>query len=263
VEVAGQRGQRQGNSFWQEHYKLMCGNIPDVVHTKTFDRPPQRRSQNVQMSYSNIARGRESPLTTQTQTDAVDDASVDTTVASNLSRQDNTNVSGLSMVTGLSIMKKRMEEIDKQRDDFNTKQQRMDDSISTVTSSVSKLTADILAVRIDMNKMSDKLEARFNQLIAILESAPPPAGNSSPTRKIARSTNKSVSSASPGRSPQAPFGGVVTQLKYPTPPASPSKANNAGTWANRCDSDDEQDAVMDSSASILMEVDSAQAEVEP
>jgi hypothetical protein len=43
-------------------------------------------------------------------------------------------------------MKKRMEEIDKQRDELTTKQQRMDDSISSVTSLVSKLTADILAV---------------------------------------------------------------------------------------------------------------------
>jgi hypothetical protein len=51
VEVAGQKGQGQGNTF------LMCGSIPEVVHKNTFDRPPQRRSHNVQMSYSDIAGG--------------------------------------------------------------------------------------------------------------------------------------------------------------------------------------------------------------
>jgi hypothetical protein len=52
----------------------------------------------------------------------------------------------MSMITGLSLMKKWMEEIDNKSEAFTTKQQRMDESISTVTSSVSKLTAYILAV---------------------------------------------------------------------------------------------------------------------
>jgi hypothetical protein len=90
---------------------------------------------------------------------------VDTTVVCNLSRQENTNMLGLSVVMGLSVIKKRMEEIDKKRYEFTTKQQRMDDS---VTSLVSELTADILAVIIDMKNMSDKLEHKFNQIIAIL-----------------------------------------------------------------------------------------------
>jgi hypothetical protein len=67
VEEAGKKGQGQGKSFWKDNYKLMCGSIPEVVHTNTFDRPHQRRSQNVDMMYSDIARGRESPVTTQMQ----------------------------------------------------------------------------------------------------------------------------------------------------------------------------------------------------
>jgi hypothetical protein len=77
-------------------------------------------------------------------------------------------------------MKKQMEEIDNQREAFTMKQQRMDEGISTVTSSVSKLSADILAVRIDMNIMSDKLEKKFNEIIALL------ATTQTPTRKVAR-----------------------------------------------------------------------------
>jgi hypothetical protein len=78
------------------------------------------------------------------------------------------------MITGISLMKKRMEEIDNQREEFTTKQQRMDESNSTVTSSVSKLSTDILAVRIDMNIMSDKLEKKFNEIIALLATTQTP-----------------------------------------------------------------------------------------
>jgi hypothetical protein len=84
-----------------------------------------------------------------------------------------------------------MEEIDNQRVAFTTKQQRMDESISTVTSPVSKLSADILAVRIDMNIMSDKLEKKFNKIIDLLATTQTPAIPSSPTRKVARGANSS------------------------------------------------------------------------
>jgi hypothetical protein len=109
---------------------------------------------------------------------------------SNIYRQE-TNDSGMNMITGLSLMKKRMEEIDNQREEFMTKTQIMDEIISTVTSSVSKLSADILAVRIDMNIMSDKLEKKFNKIIALLATTQTPAMSSSPTRKVAWGTNSS------------------------------------------------------------------------
>jgi hypothetical protein len=84
-------------------------------------------------------------LTTQSQNNSQDGAIVDTTIASNVSCQE-TNDSGMKMIMGLSLMKKRMEEIDIQREVFTTKQQIMDERIITVTSSVSKLSANILAV---------------------------------------------------------------------------------------------------------------------
>jgi hypothetical protein len=172
VEVSGNNAQAQVKSFWQKHYKLMSGTIPEVVDTNMFDRPHQRRPPTVHMAYSDIARSSGSPLN-QSQTNSQDGESVDTTIASNISRQE-TNDSGMNMITGLSLMKKRMEEIDNQREAFTTKQQRMDESISTVTSSVSKLSADVLAVRIDMNIMSDKLEKKFNDIIALLATTLPP-----------------------------------------------------------------------------------------
>jgi hypothetical protein len=56
VEVSGQNAQAQGTSFWQEHYKLMIGTITEVVDTKKFNRPHQRRPQIVYLLYSDIVR---------------------------------------------------------------------------------------------------------------------------------------------------------------------------------------------------------------
>jgi hypothetical protein len=140
------------------------------------------------------------------------------------------------MITGLSLMKKWMEEIDNQSEAFTTKQQRMEIRISTVTGSVSKLSADILAVRIDMNIMSDKLEKISNEIIALLATTQTAAMPSSPTRKVARGTNKSpVKHATSEKGPVEAFGGDVTQRKMPSPPASPSRKVNAEMWANMCD----------------------------
>jgi hypothetical protein len=258
VEVSGKNAQAQGKLFWQEHYKLMSGTIPEVVDTNMFDRPHQRRPQTVHMPYSDIARSSGSPLT-QSQNNSQDGASVDTTIASNVSHQE-TNDSGMNMITGLSLMKKRMEEIDNQREAFTMKKQRMDESISTVTSSVSKLSADILAVRIDMNIMSDKLEKKFNDIIDLLATTQTPAIPSSPSRKVARGMNSSpVKHAAPKKGHGEAFGGVVTQRKTQSPPASPARKGNAETWANMCDVE-AQEEYMHSSVNILMEVDSAEAE---
>jgi hypothetical protein len=72
------------------------------------------------MSYSDMARVRESLLKTQSQNNNQYYASVDTTIVSNVSRQEK-NDSGMSTITGISLMKKRMEEIYNQREAFTTK----------------------------------------------------------------------------------------------------------------------------------------------
>jgi hypothetical protein len=258
VEVSGKNARAQGKSFCQDHYKLMSGTIPEVVDTNMFDRPHQRRLPTFHMTCSDISRSSGSSLT-QSQNNSQDGESVDTTIASNVSRQE-TNDSGMNMIMGLSLIKNRMEEIDNERELFKTKKQRIDKSISTVTSSVSKLLANILAVRIDMNIMSNKLEKKFNDIIAILATTQNPAIPGLPTRKVARGANSSpVKHAAPKKGHVEAFGGVVTQRKTQSPPASPVRKVNAETWANMCD-EEAQEEYMHSSVNILMEVDSVEAD---
>jgi hypothetical protein len=157
-------------------------------------------------------------------------------------------------------MKKRMEEIDNQREAFTMKQQRINKSISTVTSSVSKLSADILAVRIDMNIMSDNLEKKFNQIIYLLATTQTPVMPSSPTRKVARGANSSpLKHAALKKGHVKAFGGVVTQRKNQSLPASPARKVNAETWANMCD-EEAREKYMHSIVNILMEVYLAEAD---
>jgi hypothetical protein len=114
-----------------------------------------------------------------------------------------------------------------------------------------------------MNIMSDKLEKKFNEIIALLTTTQTPVVPSSPTRKVARGTNKSpVKHASSEKEAVEAFDGVVTQRKSPSPPTSPPRKVNAETWANMCDEED-QEKNMSSSVDILMEFDSAEAEGNP
>jgi hypothetical protein len=111
-----------------------------------------------------------------------------------------------------------------------------------------------------MNIMSDKLEKKFNEIIALLATTQTPVIPSSPTRKVARETNTSPGKhVSSNKGPVEAFDGVVTQRKTQSPPASPSRKVNAETWANICD-EEAQEEYMHSSVNIPMEVDSADAE---
>jgi hypothetical protein len=108
-----------------------------------------------------------------------------------------------------------------------------------------------------MNIMSDKLEKKFNEIIALLATTQTSAMPSSPTRKVARGTNKSpVKNSTSEKGPVEAFGGVVTQRKSQSPTASPPRKTNAETWVNMCD-EEAQEETMSSSVNILMEVDSA------
>jgi hypothetical protein len=109
-----------------------------------------------------------------------------------------------------------------------------------------------------MNIASDKLEKKFNEIIALLATTQTPAMPSSPTRKVARVTNSSpVKHAKKGQ--VKAFVGVVKQRKTQSQPASPARKVNVETWSNMCD-EEAQEEYIHSSVNILMEVDSAEAD---
>jgi hypothetical protein len=135
----------------------------------------------------------------------------------------------------------------------------MDEIIIIATSSVSKPSSDILEVRIDMITMSDKLKKKFNDIIALLATTQTPVMSSSPTRKVDHGKNTSpVKHVASNKGPVEAFGGVVTQRKTQSLPASSSRKVNAETWANMCH-EEAQEEYMHISVNILMEVDSSES----
>jgi hypothetical protein len=77
---------------------------------------------------------------------------------------------------------------------------------------------------------------------------------------MARGTNSSpVKHAASKKGHVDAIGGVVTQRKTQTPPASLARKVYAETWANMCD-EEAQEEYMHSSVNIMMEVDSAEAD---
>jgi hypothetical protein len=73
-------------------------------------------------------------------------------------------------------------------------------------------------------------------------------------------TNKSpVKHSALNKGPVEAFGGVVTQIKTQSPPASPSRKVNAETWENVCDKE-AQGEYMHISVNIMMEVYSDEAD---
>jgi hypothetical protein len=77
---------------------------------------------------------------------------------------------------------------------------------------------------------------------------------------VTRGTNEfPVKHATLEKVPVEAFGGVVTQRKSQSPPASPKRKADGETWAKMCDEEAQEDNLF-SSVNILMEVDSAEDE---
>jgi hypothetical protein len=81
--------------------------------------------------------------------------------------------------------------------------------------------------------------------------------NTNSYEKSGRGTNSSpVKHAASKKGHVDACGGVVTQRKTQSPPASPARKVNAETWANMCDEDVQEEYMQTS----VMEVDSAEAD---
>jgi hypothetical protein len=145
----------------------MCGTIPTEIKTNVLQKPPQhKRNVPFVLSYSDAARvecAMECDL-------AMDEDSTATNVTSNqTSRQGGQSVAASGLISSMSMVKQRLAEIDLERENFSLKQIDMDDSISSVTQSVSRLATDVLGVRTDMNALSDRITAQAQQIMTMVQ----------------------------------------------------------------------------------------------
>jgi predicted nucleic acid-binding Zn-ribbon protein len=68
------------------------------------------------------------------------------------------------MISGLSNLKRKMEEIDRELAAFKIEQSKLEEEASTVACSPTKLTEDILGIRRDMTQMSTSLRSEIAEI---------------------------------------------------------------------------------------------------
>jgi predicted nucleic acid-binding Zn-ribbon protein len=68
------------------------------------------------------------------------------------------------MISGLRKLKRKMDEIDPEREAFKIEQSTLEEEVSTVTCSLTKLTEDILGIRRDVTQMSTSLRSEIAEI---------------------------------------------------------------------------------------------------
>jgi predicted nucleic acid-binding Zn-ribbon protein len=80
------------------------------------------------------------------------------------SNQSAHQVSQQGKMSGLSNLKRKMEEIDRDRAAFKIEQSKLEEEVSTVTCSLTKLTEDILGTHRDITQMSTSLRSEIAEI---------------------------------------------------------------------------------------------------
>jgi chromosome segregation ATPase len=73
-------------------------------------------------------------------------------------------VSQQGAISGLSNLKRKMEEIDRERAAYKTEQSKLEEEVSTVMCSLTKLTEDILGIRRDTTQTSTSLSSEIAEI---------------------------------------------------------------------------------------------------
>jgi hypothetical protein len=126
--------------FWSSYAIKLSGSAAPAVETdKTMNAPPPRSIRNVQVSYSAITQKNTGPKTAATA--STDPETVTSSTSSIISTNDNEDNNGMQQ------LKCKLAEIDQERSQFKTQQQKVEDDVSTLTQSMTKMGGDILNIR--------------------------------------------------------------------------------------------------------------------
>jgi septal ring factor EnvC (AmiA/AmiB activator) len=136
--------------FWSSYaVKLSVSAAPAVGIEKTMNAPPPRSILNVQVSYSAITQKNTGSKTSVTASTAPETAAISTSSISNTHNNEDDN--------GMQQLKLKLAEIDQERSQFKTQQQKVEDDVSTLTQSMTKMGGNIPNIRQDMAKLNQQL----------------------------------------------------------------------------------------------------------
>jgi chromosome segregation ATPase len=198
----------ENQDFWSSYAVKLSGSAAPTVETdKTMNAPPPRSIRNVQVSYSAIAQkntGSKAAATASTTSETA--ASSTSTISDAHNDKDDDSMQRL---------KRKLAEIDQERSQFKTQQQKVEDDVSTLTQSMTKMGNDILNIRQDMAKLNQQL----HEITTLLKQNIGQAG------KIREPTIKSPTRKRRGKKDTNSFS---------------SNEERSGSWASDCDSEEEK-----------------------
>jgi hypothetical protein len=194
--------------FWSSYAIELSGSaVPAVEIDKTMNAPPPRSIRSVQVSYSAITQKNTKLKMAATASTAPETSESSTSSISNTNNNEDDN--------GMQQLKYKEAEIDLERSQFKTQQQKVKDDASTLTQSMNKMGGDILNIRQDMAKLNQQL----HEITLLLKQNTGQAGI------FFEPTIKSPSRKRRGKKDTNSFS---------------SNEERSGSWASDCESEEEK-----------------------
>jgi hypothetical protein len=229
ISVVGRVPRSTHPAFWANHLSQFRTNIPSEISTEFLQQPKQQHAAWVKVSYSDaakvlqgqataaIAASTAQPSTGQRQSSTSNNDSN----SSDSNKQDQPE----GAISGLSNLKRKLSEIDKERELYKIEQTKMEDEIGTVTNSISKLGDQMIQMRQDMTALSGNMRAELAEMKNILLGMN--KKTASPRRKTHRRTKESDAASSTSND-----GEHATAAGVTTP-------ENDLTWDSMCEAEAE------------------------
>jgi hypothetical protein len=140
----------ENSGFWKKYAVTIDSgtSAPSLGADVDLNKPPQRRPRNF-ISYSAVEKKMAGTKVTQ------QSQNMDATMAAS-------TISGASeagpVFKGIADLKRKLAEIDIERNNYLAQQQKVEDDVSTLTQSMHKMVSDIIDIRNDMNGISTQMK---------------------------------------------------------------------------------------------------------
>jgi hypothetical protein len=183
VNIVGIQPRGEQSDFWKKHFAGFVKNpISSIIDTSHLHQPPRgRQNSSVQPSYSDIARGNghnenDSDVTGPTAAETATQRTKPRTASSLGPQVSPTQQNGPAIpssegaMSGLSNVKRKLAEIDKERENFIFSQQKINDDVSEMTDSFTKMSGDMVNLRKDLSDLSESVGRQMKELKEIMSS---------------------------------------------------------------------------------------------
>jgi hypothetical protein len=172
ISVVGRVPRTTHPAFWDNHLSQFCTTIPSEISTEFFQQPKPQRAAWVKVSYIDASKGVQGQATTTTSASTTqpstgknnDSTSNNDSNSSDSNKQEHSK----GAILGLSNLKRKVTEIDKEGELYKIEQTKMEDEISTVKNSLSKLGYQMIQMLQDMMAFSGNMWAELAEMKNIL-----------------------------------------------------------------------------------------------